>query len=67
MESYCITAAKDMLQVYVLDKDLEYKLRRAEEMVQRVKPGGFLTSTQTIATIILLWELEQTLCDRVRD
>ena len=55
------TYAKRMLGVDKLPESLEKKLAMTEEMVQTVKPCGCLSSTQTIASIILMWELEQTL------
>lgn len=61
MEPYCLDIAKKMLEVDTLPSDLEYKILKVEEMVKSVKPHGCLSSTQTIAIIILLWELEQTL------
>jgi hypothetical protein len=48
-----------MLDVDQLPESLENKLAMVEEMVQSVKPCGCLSSTQTIANIILLWELEE--------
>lgn len=53
--------AKTMLGVREIPESLEEKLRVAEELVHAVKPHGCLSSTQTIATIIMIWELEQTL------
>jgi hypothetical protein len=51
--------ARRMLDVDELPKSLEEKLATVEELVQKVKPHGCLSSTQTIASIIMLWELEQ--------
>ena len=66
MEPLCISIAKKMLlhkkcQDHDLPEDLEAKLLEAELMVKKVKPCGCLSSTQTIATIILQWEMERTL------
>ena len=58
MEPYCITVAKDMLKVDRLPRTLDEKIRTVELMVKQVKPYGCLSSTQTIATIIMMWELE---------
>jgi hypothetical protein len=58
-EQLCITYAKQMLEVEILPPRLYAKLIEAERMIQRVKPGGFLSSTQTISTIIFLWQLEE--------
>ena len=51
--------AKQMLDVDELPESLEDKLAIVEGLVKKVKPCGCLSSTQTIASIILLWELEQ--------
>ena len=61
MEPYCITTAKEMLDIDKLPTTLCAKLLKVEKMIHKVKPGGSLGSTQTIATIILLWELEETI------
>lgn len=53
------TYAKQMLDVNELLPSLEEKLAQAEKMVQKVKPCGCLSSTQTIASIIIIWELEE--------
>lgn len=58
-EPLYITYAKKMLDVDPLPLGLVEKLTQAEEMVKKVKPCGCLSSTQTIASIILMWELEQ--------
>jgi len=55
--------ARRMLDVDELPESLEEKLATAEKLVQRVKPCGCLSSTQTIASIILIWELESLLED----
>ena len=53
--------AKKMLGVDELPPSLEDKLWMAEQMVQKAKPCGCLSSTQTIASIIIMWELEETI------
>ena len=53
------TYAKAMLSIDKLPDSLEEKLSLAEGMVKKVKPYGWLSSTQNIATIIMIWEFEQ--------
>lgn len=53
------TYAKQMLDVDELPPGLEEKLAMVEKMIQKVKPCGCLSSTQSIASIITLWEIEQ--------
>jgi len=50
--------AKQMLGVDKLPQKIEYNLAQAEAMIKKVKPCGFLSSTQTIATIIMITNLE---------
>jgi hypothetical protein len=50
--------AKQMLDVDELPEELESNLAYAERMIKKVKPCGFLSSTQTIATIIMITNLE---------
>jgi hypothetical protein len=56
MEPICITYAKQMLEVESLPTELYAKLIRAEKLIQKVRPGGCLGSTQVISAIILDWE-----------
>ena len=52
------TYAKQMLGVDEIPEELENNLAQAEEMIKRVKPCGNLSSTQTIATIIMITNLK---------
>ena len=52
------TYAKQMLNVDELPKEIEYNLAQAEAMIKKIKPCGFLSSTQTIASIIMMTNLE---------
>jgi hypothetical protein len=61
MEPVYRTYAKQMLDVDELPEALEEKLAIAEGLVKKVKPYGTLSSTQTIASIIMVWEIEQLL------
>lgn len=50
--------AKQMLGVDQISSELESNLAYAERLIKKVKPCAFLSSTQTIASIILLTEVE---------
>ena len=58
VESMYIDIAKKMMGVDELPESLVNKLERVEQLVKQVKPCGHLCSTQTIATLILQWEIE---------
>ena len=49
--------AKKMLNINTLPKSLEIYLASVEKMIKKVKPNGCLCSTQTIATLIMQWDL----------
>ena len=49
--------AKKMLDIDELPEELENNLAQAEKMIKKVKPCGNLSSTQTIATIIMITNL----------
>ena len=51
--------AKKMLDMDKLPQSLEAYLANAERLIHKVKLNGSLCSTQTIATLILQWNLNQ--------
>ena len=64
MEPYYRDVAKEMLDLdhrQDLPESLELKLSEAERLIKIVKPQGCLSSTQVISSIILMWELEETM------
>ena len=58
LEPYYMQMARLMLDVEEVPYDLVNKLEAVEKMVQTVKPCGYLSSTQTVAAVILLWRFE---------
>ena len=56
MEPYYSYVARAMLDIDEVPQSLLDKLAYAEMLVKKVKPNGHLSSTQTIASIIIMWQ-----------